>query len=164
MNSSLRSTAVQFLLRLVTGNLLSIRYPGCRHHFRCQGCMQRLVVKEYVGAECLQNFFLTHSAQKNTSSIRTFHARRVRITLSCAGAHLDVTRAVLIGASSAVQFFCSFDSSVRNLANGPALSGLLALRLSFSSNASSPCSLKICSDSSENNTASPSKAMRICLI
>ena len=64
MNSSLRSTAVQFLLRLVTGNLLSIRYPGCRHHFRCQGCMQRLVVKEYVGAECLQNFFLTHPAQK----------------------------------------------------------------------------------------------------
>ena len=77
---------------------------------------------------------------------------------------VHVKNAVLIGASSAVQFFCSFDSSVRNLANGPALSGLLALRLSFSSNASSPCSLKICSDSSENNTASPSKAMRICLI
>ena len=38
--------------------------------------------------------------RKNASSIRTFQALSVRITRSCEGAFLAVTRAVRIGASS----------------------------------------------------------------
>ena len=51
---------------------------------------------------------------------------------------------------------------VKNSLNGPADIGLSADCFSNSSKAFSPCWLKTRSDSSENNTASPSKAIRNC--
>lgn len=86
----------------------------------------------------------------------------VRITRSWAGAEREVTRAVRIGQSWIPRWLCKSESFFRNRAKGPSASGSLARLLSFSSKASSPCSLKIRSDSSVNSTASPSKAMRTC--
>ena len=82
------------------------------------------------------------------------------MTRSWAGADRAVTSAVRMGESSPGNSACSFCNAAKNDLNGPPDSGCLAAARSVAVNASSPSALYICSASSENNTASPSKAKR----
>lgn len=76
--------------------------------------------------------------RKNASSIRTSHARSVRMTRSWAGAFLAVTSAVRIGTSFAGNSFCIMDSVLRSLANGPSGNGFCAFSCSCLAKASKP--------------------------
>ena len=87
-----------------------------------------------------ENVLFSMPPRKNTSSILTFHARRVRMTLSCAGAFRAVTRAVRIGTASLGNLCCMMEMVCSNFAKGPSCRGLFAFSRSCFSKACKPCS------------------------
>ena len=118
-----------------------------------------LVVEEEVGFELAQELALGRPPRNIASSTSMSHCISVRIARSCAGALRAVTSAVRIVMPSAdARRSCC--RAVSKGLNGPAARGVEAWAVSWSWKASRPSRWKTRSASSENSTASPSKAIR----